>query len=150
MTNEKKLKPKNIPNKIYLNVGDEPFEDFNELSIEDITWCPDSVDEYDIEYVRPTPHDRLEEEAVWELLAEQFGCKLNKEDCSFQKCHQWARCDLLAKAICSRPTPHAKLDEESVYNELCKEFDPKHISDRLKRAAKNICQAHEEGRLYAK
>jgi CPA2 family monovalent cation:H+ antiporter-2 len=36
---------------------------------------------------------------IWKLLISQFGCKPNKEDCNFQRCHQWARCDLLAKAL---------------------------------------------------
>ena len=49
---------KNIPNKIFLNLGEdlEDFEDFNELG--EVTWCADKVNDNDIEYQRkPIWHD---------------------------------------------------------------------------------------------
>lgn len=49
---------KNIPNKIYLNLGEdlEDFEDFNELG--EVTWCADKIGDGDIEYTRkPIWHD---------------------------------------------------------------------------------------------
>ena len=49
---------KNIPNKIFLNLGEdlEDFEDFNELG--EVTWCADKVGDGDIEYTRkPIWHD---------------------------------------------------------------------------------------------
>ena len=49
---------KHIPNKIYLNLGEdlEDFEDFNEL--DEVTWCADKVGDGDIEYTRkPIWHD---------------------------------------------------------------------------------------------
>ena len=49
---------KNIPNTIYLNLGEdlEDFEDFNELG--EVTWCADKVGDGDIEYQRkPIWHD---------------------------------------------------------------------------------------------
>lgn len=49
---------KHIPNKIYLNLGEdlEDFEDFNELG--EVTWCADKVGDGDIEYTRkPIWHD---------------------------------------------------------------------------------------------
>jgi hypothetical protein len=49
---------KNIPKKIYLNLGEniEDFEDFNELG--EVTWCVDKVSDGDIEYQRkPIWHD---------------------------------------------------------------------------------------------
>ena len=49
---------KNIPNKIFLNLGDdlEDFDDFNELG--EVTWCVDKVGDGDIEYQRkPIWHD---------------------------------------------------------------------------------------------
>jgi hypothetical protein len=43
---------KNIPEKIYLNIGEDHslIDDFNDLS--DVTWCQDQIDDKDIEYVR--------------------------------------------------------------------------------------------------
>lgn len=49
---------KNIPNTIFLNLGEdlEDFEDFNELG--EVTWCADKVGDGDIEYQRkPIWHD---------------------------------------------------------------------------------------------
>ena len=49
---------KHIPNKIYLNLGEdlEEFEDFNELG--EVTWCADKIGDGDIEYQRkPIWHD---------------------------------------------------------------------------------------------
>ena len=49
---------KNIPNTIFLNLGEdlEYFEDFNELGA--VTWCVDKVGDGDIEYQRkPIWHD---------------------------------------------------------------------------------------------
>ena len=49
---------KNIPNKIFLNIGFKPEkgDDFNDL--EEVTWCVDKVDDNDIEYQRkPVWHD---------------------------------------------------------------------------------------------
>ncbi len=43
---------KNIPNTIFLNLGEdlEDFEDFNELG--EVTWCADKIGDGDIEYQR--------------------------------------------------------------------------------------------------
>lgn len=52
---------KNIPNTIFLNLGEdlEDFEDFNELG--EVTWCADKVGDGDIEYQRkPIWHDLRE------------------------------------------------------------------------------------------
>ena len=49
---------KNIPNEIFLNLGEnlEDFDDFNELG--EVTWCVDKVGDGDIEYKRkPIWHD---------------------------------------------------------------------------------------------
>ena len=51
----------NIPNKIFLNLGEdlEDFDDFNELG--EVTWCVDKVGDGDIEYQRkPIWHDLKE------------------------------------------------------------------------------------------
>ena len=48
----------NIPNEIFLNLGEdlEDFDDFNELG--EVTWCVDKVGDGDIEYQRkPIWHD---------------------------------------------------------------------------------------------
>lgn len=43
---------KNVPKKIYLQISEEneEIEDFNELSIEHVTWCVDRIFENDIEF----------------------------------------------------------------------------------------------------
>ena len=49
---------KNVPNKIFLNIGYEPEkgDDFNDLG--EVTWCVDKVNDNDIEYQRkPIWHD---------------------------------------------------------------------------------------------
>lgn len=38
-------------------------------------------------------------ERVWEILSKVKGCKPNKEDCVFNKCHKWGECELLTKAL---------------------------------------------------
>ena len=51
---------KNIPNTIFLNLGEdlEDFEDFNELG--EVTWCADKIGDGDIEYQRkPIWHDLM-------------------------------------------------------------------------------------------
>ena len=53
---------KNIPNIIFLNLGEdlEDFEDFNELGA--VTWCADKIGDGDIEYQRkPIWHDLKKE-----------------------------------------------------------------------------------------
>jgi len=36
---------------------------------------------------------------IWKVFAKQFGCKSDKEDCSFNKCTVYARCNNLAHAL---------------------------------------------------
>lgn len=44
---------KNIPKKIYLQIGDCDCEDWNEIyPSSEITWCVDNIFETDIEYIR--------------------------------------------------------------------------------------------------
>ncbi len=44
---------KNIPNKIYLQIGEDcDSDDFKELT--EVTWCEDSIDSNDIQYMRLT------------------------------------------------------------------------------------------------
>lgn len=65
----KKTKMRNIPKKIYLQVGDDGPEDidFNELSQEDITWCQSRVDKTDIEYIRT-----MNEEEIKNVISDAF------------------------------------------------------------------------------
>lgn len=45
----------NVPEKIYLQIGENAdinTNDFNELFNDAITWCPDKINENDIEFVR--------------------------------------------------------------------------------------------------
>jgi hypothetical protein len=51
---------KNIPNEIYLNLGDIDEQEFKELDFEqcwdNITWSDTEFDEFDIKFVRPVVH----------------------------------------------------------------------------------------------
>lgn len=59
---------KNIPEKIYLQIGDEcDSEDFNELS--EVSWCKDKIYDNDIEFVQNKVSDvSAEEESEYSLL----------------------------------------------------------------------------------
>jgi hypothetical protein len=55
---------KNIPDKIYLNIGEDldAIEDFGTLR--EVTWCQDRIHDGDIEYIRaPESSAYLDEEA---------------------------------------------------------------------------------------
>lgn len=41
----------------------------------------------------------LNEWKVWEILAERFNCKPNKEDCKKELCTHYFRCKLLIEAL---------------------------------------------------
>jgi len=43
---------KNIPDKIYLQIGDETPDDVDFKNLDEVTWCSDRINEKDIEYVR--------------------------------------------------------------------------------------------------
>ena len=45
------------------------------------------------------PLPLLTELDTWEILAVVYGCKREKEDCSFKRCSHWVKCELLVKAI---------------------------------------------------
>ena len=46
-----KTKIKNIPAKIYLQIGEPECEDFNEIELKnEVTWCADRINPNDIEY----------------------------------------------------------------------------------------------------
>jgi len=44
---------KNLPKKIYLQIGEGNIGDFKELS--EVTWCEDRINKSDIEYRLTTP-----------------------------------------------------------------------------------------------
>lgn len=43
---------KNIPNKIYLQIGEETPKDADFKELDEVTWCQDKINPNDIEYVR--------------------------------------------------------------------------------------------------
>lgn len=51
---------KNIPERIYLNIGEEASADFRELS--EVTWSEERVDDNDIAYTRKPQWISVEEE----------------------------------------------------------------------------------------
>jgi len=61
----------------------------------------------------------MKEKDLWEIFTETKGCKKNKEDCSFAKCHSWAECDSLVTAILSAgyiKKSEIECDEEKLRN----------------------------------
>lgn len=48
---EEQEKLKNIPDKIYLQIGEIPDED-DFIDLEDVCWCVDKINDNDIEYCR--------------------------------------------------------------------------------------------------
>ena len=42
---------------------------------------------------------RLGIDELWVIFADKHGCKPDKEDCSFKRCHNWAECSNLIEAI---------------------------------------------------
>lgn len=89
---------KNIPNKIYLNLGlqkDSTDIDFNELS--EITWSQDKVDADDIEYVRKEPVDW--EARRFELVRESLKSILSDPECEITLDNLANSCVSVADAI---------------------------------------------------
>ena len=59
----------NIPNKIYLQIGeDAEVNDFNDLYFSDITWSDDCINDNDIEYERRQDVDLKNSAQQRELL----------------------------------------------------------------------------------
>ena len=48
----KQMKMKNIPERIYLQIGAETPKDCNFEELDEVTWCQDRISEDDIEYIR--------------------------------------------------------------------------------------------------
>lgn len=92
---------KNIPNKIYLNLGlqkDSTDIDFNELS--EITWSQDKVDADDIEYVRKEPVDW--EARRFELVRESLKSILSDPECEITPDNIANSCVSVADAIIAK------------------------------------------------
>lgn len=92
---------KNIPNKIYLNLGlqeDSTDIDFNELS--EITWSQDKVDADDIEYVRKEPVDW--EARRFELVRESLKSILSDPECEIMPDKLANSCVSVADAIIAK------------------------------------------------
>lgn len=69
---------KNIPDKIYLQVGDNiGWEvDFKELEdTGEVTWCSDKIENWDIEYIRASELERLINQEVERRIAETVAGK---------------------------------------------------------------------------
>jgi hypothetical protein len=65
---------KNIPDKIYLQVGDNiGWEvDFKELEdTGEVTWCSDKIENWDIKYIRASELERLINQEVERRIAER-------------------------------------------------------------------------------
>lgn len=89
---------KNIPNKIYLNLGlqeDSADIDFDELS--EVTWSKDKVDANDIEYVRKEPVDW--EARKFELVKTAMKAILSDPECEITTDELANSCVSVADAI---------------------------------------------------
>ena len=72
MKEKKDERIKNIPDKIYLQVGDNiGWEvDFKELEdTGEVTWCSDKIENWDIEYIRASELERLVNQEVEKRIA---------------------------------------------------------------------------------
>jgi hypothetical protein len=50
----------------------------------------------------------MSEEDLWNIFAEVKDCKPNQEDCTFKRCHSWAKCSRLIDALANKiPKPQA-------------------------------------------
>ena len=89
---------KNVPNKIFLNIGYEPEkgDDFNELG--EVTWCADKVNDSDIEYqskpiwhdLRKDPNDLPKLEDIIIVCKEFMGTEIIYQiECYYPR--NWAR-----------------------------------------------------------
>ena len=66
---------KNIPNKIYLQVGDNVGWDVDFKELEDtgeVTWCSDKIENWDIEYIRASEFEHLVNQEVERRIAERM------------------------------------------------------------------------------
>lgn len=92
---------KNIPNKIYLNLGLQEGSadiDFDELS--EVTWSKDKVDADDIEYVRKEPVDW--EARRFELIEESLKSILSDPECEITLDELANSCVSVADAIIAK------------------------------------------------
>ena len=64
----KQMKMKNIPERIYLQIGEDTPKDCNFEELDEVTWCQDHVSDNDIEYVR--------KEKVIEIIKKE--CEFNE------------------------------------------------------------------------
>ena len=44
----------------------------------------------------------MSEREIWDTLITVHGCKKDKEDCLYVRCHNWVKCEMLAKALFER------------------------------------------------
>jgi len=56
-----------IPEKIFLNFGDEDPEHMGLMSWGDVEWCDESIGEYDVEYIRYDLYRKREKELKDEI-----------------------------------------------------------------------------------
>lgn len=71
---------KNLPDKIYLNLGDlegEKGVDFNEIALE-VAWCTDKIDETDVPYFRKGKIAELKKLLAESLMLYRIGITVAK------------------------------------------------------------------------
>ena len=103
---------KNIPDKIYLQVGDNiGWEvDFKELEdTGEVTWCSDKIENWDIEYIRASELERLVNQEAEKRIAERMPSDEEMESeidrspidmafaGGFAECYKWLRSRLSQK-----------------------------------------------------
>ena len=74
---------KNIPDKIYLQVGDNVGWDVDFKELEDtgeVTWCSDKIENWDIEYIRASRLEHLVNQEVERRIAERMPSEEEIDD----------------------------------------------------------------------
>lgn len=92
---------KNIPKKIYLNIGLNPYEKDDFYDIDDITWSEGVTGNNDIEYVLATPAIKAGEGALEVLkgLVSDVGNLLGENAIEWQQAGYLEEAKLLIKRL---------------------------------------------------
>lgn len=84
---------------------------------------------------------------LWDIFAEQHGCKPKQEDCSFSKCHKWSACSLLIEAI----STHLEAEVTRAVEKYAKETVPRLNDKWRKRIDMEVLRARiDEANRYIK
>ena len=119
---------KNIPQKIYLQIGEdaEGVESFDDLS--DVTWCADNINQNDIEYVvagyaAAPAYESVLDLIVKEIYSEVAIDKERKNKWYVEGLEQAVRIINAIRKISPAAAPAYKGDEKELRNKLHEAFE---------------------------